>query len=167
MRYFLNLMMRAVFRANGSSSEICRSLLSFSKKTSAAVEAKPFRKRKKAGNWYLVSTKIYIIILVLWPPTVLCTQHLQPCLGCLWIPYGPLINAWWALFGSRPPKVLRAFGGRFKKFSFSLQNPTIWVSMNSLGPQPSRFDIFELTQPLKGPKDTAGLLAGNSKISSF
>ena len=58
MSYFLNLMMRAVFRANGSSSEICRSLLSFSKKTSAAVEAKPSRKRKKAGNWYLVSTKI-------------------------------------------------------------------------------------------------------------
>ena len=42
--------------------------------------------------------------------------------------------------------------------------------MNSLGPQPSRFDIFELTQPLKGPKgpkDTAGLLAGNSKNPLF
>ena len=39
--------------------------------------------------------------------------------------------------------------------------------MNSLGPQQSRFDIFELTQPLKGPKDTEGLLVGNSKISLF
>ena len=70
-------------------------------------------------------------------------------------------------FWIRPPKVPRAFGWIFKKFPFLLQNPTIWVSMNSLGPQLLGFDIFELTQPLKGPKNTEGLLVGNSKIPSF
>ena len=81
----------------------------------------------------------------------------------LWPPDQRLIASFWIPASEGP----EGFWREIQKFPVLLQNPTIWVSMNSLGPQLLGFDIFELTQPLKGPKNTEGLLVGNSEIPSF
>ena len=45
----------------------------------------------------------------------------------------------------------RAFWRQIQKSAHLSQNPTIWVSVDSPGPQQSQFDIFELTWTSRVP----------------